>query len=202
MIPFSFNSNSNIGIAPAIKRRFTSSSTNCRNTFLKNRSSITYAFYSRNRYYALDVVKLFTSIEFNSLQPRFGCSLVPWTWWALQNWTFKGKVTNGSRISWENFFISKSFFCCQSRHLITTTNRQRQQQCRYVSRQVKETTTTKWPIWKKSKQKNCKRKSWSVGNFDFKCPILKCSSCSRDQATSKTRLWWIQLHGGKKFCDI
>ena len=34
-----------------------------------------------------------------SHEPRFGCSLVLWTWWALQNLTFKGKVMNGSRFS-------------------------------------------------------------------------------------------------------
>ena len=54
---------------------------------------------------SIDVAKLFTLIEFNSNEPRFGCSLVPWTWWALQNWTFKGKVMNGSRFSWDNFLF-------------------------------------------------------------------------------------------------
>ena len=46
----------------------------------------------------------------------------------------------------------------------------------------------KMAILEKSKQKIGLRKSWSVHNFAFKCPILKCSSCSRDQATAKTRL--------------
>ena len=151
-----------------------------------------------NSIVALVIAKLFTLIEFNSYEPRFGCSLVPWTWWALQNWTFKGKVMNGSRFSWANFlfwFFSKWPFC--RRHLLDTY-RHCCWRCLFV-------VVIKWRLWQQKKiylWKIFSRKSWSVGNFAFKCSILKCSSCSRDQTTAETRFIWHELDGGKKFWDI
>ena len=50
--------------------------------------------------HTLDIAKLFTSIEFKSPSPWFGCSFVQWTWWALQNLMFQGKVCS---IWWFNF---------------------------------------------------------------------------------------------------
>ena len=59
--------------------------------------------------HTLDIAKLFTSIEFKSPSPWFGCSFVPWTWWALQNLMFKGKVCS---IWTFNFSLSKFDICC------------------------------------------------------------------------------------------
>ena len=53
--------------------------------------------------------KTFTSVEFKSPSPWFGCSFVPWTWWALQNLMFKGKVCS---IWTFNFSLSKFDICC------------------------------------------------------------------------------------------
>ena len=183
-----------------------------------------------------------------SHEPRFGCSLVPWTWWPLQNPTFKGKITN----RWRKIFLRVNPLFVLKSPLITkltwpitelspidgeiSTNhralanqrssqqafdqweRSRQQKQRPISKLSPvdgEFSTNhralacrccldsfKMAILEKSKQKIGLRKSWSVHNFAFKCPILKCSSCSRDQATAKTRFMWIQLNQGKKFCDI
>ena len=88
----------------------------------------------------------------------------------------------------------------------TTWWRERSRQLKYrpirkLSPVVAVWIPSKWPFWKNQNKKLVQRKSWSVHNFAFKCPILKCSSCSQDQATSKTRFIWIELNQGKKFCD-
>ena len=65
------------------------------NVMHKTNKTLRIIYYIRYR-------KIFTSIEFNSLQPRFGCSLVPWTRWELQNWTFEVKLCSTWRF---NFWV-------------------------------------------------------------------------------------------------
>ena len=118
---------------------------------------------------SLDVAKLFTSIEFISLQPRFGRSLVPWTWWALQNWTFKVKVC--STFSLKNWSLFLTFVVCFDA----------------MARLGQSSAPEAKLVNKMSTTVQLKLKSSCITNFDFKCPILRFSSCSLDKPTSKTQ---------------
>ena len=118
---------------------------------------------------SLGVASFFTLIEFKSLSPSFGCSFVQWTWWEPQNWTFEVKVCSIFNLKiWSSFFdICCLFWCNGTARLVVGA-------------------------WSQTRQQNVnnrklKLKSPYATNFDFKCPILKFSSCSLDKTTSKTQ---------------
>ena len=152
----------------------------CKNLVIKHTHNFFSAYYAGT----LDIAKLFTLIELKPPSPRFGWEMLPRSRWTLQNLMFKGKVCSIWTFNFEYLFVDI---------LLTSLASGADDQW---PRTILSKQTTNVKFWK------TEIKSSYATNFALKHQILKCWMWLRDKTTSKSRWWWLELDGRKKFCDI